>query len=184
VRCLLTLLFVLAISGCTRLEHPIVAAAGPTLDPALTGEWEYSNEKGSMHLAISSDGNAGAVVMTTNEIGEETKVENFRIITAQVERRSYASVQSSDPKYEGAGAWFYCIYEMPTRDRLLVRSSNYDAWADAVVNGMVSGRIETSKEAGRQVVVTASDAELRAFVLGYDRVLFSDDELGEFRRVE
>jgi hypothetical protein len=183
MRCMLALLLVAVVSGCTRLEHPIVAAEGPALDPALVGDWELTNEKGSMRLAISSDGNAGALVMTTVEGDEDPKVERFRLITAQLERRSYASVQSIDPDDDSKGAWFYCIYETPTRDLLLVRNSSSDAWADAVTNGMVSGRIETNSS-GKQVIVTASDAELRTFVLGYDRVLFSDEELGEFRRVE
>ena len=183
MRCMLALLLVVVVGGCTRLEHPIVAAEGPTLDPALVGDWEYSNEQGSMHLAIRADGGAGALVVTTNETGEKTKVEHYRLVTAQLEQRSYASVQSTDPENAAAEAWFYLPYELPTRDLLIVRSASDDAWADAVRNGTVAGVIEKTST-GTRITVTAHDAELREFVLGYGSVIFGDEVLAEFRRVE
>jgi hypothetical protein len=174
----------LACVGCTRFEHPIVGPEGPALDAALVGDWEFRSDEGLVQITIERDGGAGKLVMTGHEEGKDPETDHFRLITARVGQRTYASLQSTGPVKDGKRplTWVFFEYEIPSPDLLLVHRDDDQRWGEAVRDGTLAGK--SGEDSGvKTLTVTASEADLRAFVAGYGSVIFSDEVLAEFRRI-
>ena len=173
----LAMLFLLC-GACARFENPIVAESGPALDQALVGRWFAEGPDGRFEMEIVRDGNEGRIVATSTEKGEAPKSEELRLITARLERQTFASVTGTGPE----GNWTLLRYELVTPDRLVIYLDDDGAWDDAVRNKLIPGDAD---EAGkvRNSRVTASSEELRVFILGYGSVIFGDQPNGEFRRL-
>ena len=176
---LLALLFLLC-GACARFENPIEAESGAALDPALIGRWFAEGPDGRFEMEIVRNGNEGRIVATSTEKGEAPILEELRLITARLERQTFASVTGSG---SGAGGnWTLLRYELATPDRLVIFLDDGRAWDDAVRNKQIPG---VADEAGRvrNSRVTASSEELRVFILGYGSVIFGDQPNGEFKRL-
>jgi len=188
VRPLALLAIVLACAGCSApsFEHPVTAETGPALDPALVGEWRAEADDGLVELLIEPEANAGSMRLAiSDEAGDrKTKVSYLTLVTARLERLTYFSVRAHEGADENdlPDGWFYARYEVPAPDTLVVHLADVDAWQTAVNDGRVAG--STTTAAGdRKLTVTASDDELRKFVLGYGSVMFPDAQPLEFHRV-
>ncbi len=177
----LTLLaaLMLACSACARFENPIVAENGQRFDDRLAGRWHAEGKEGTVDMEIRRAGEEGLVVMTTTEAGQEPKSEDFRLVTARLERQTFASV--TDPAKEGAN-WVLFRYDVVSPDLLIIYVDKGEAWDDAVKNELLPGKADESGIEGSKTV-TASSEQLREFVLGYGSVSFDDQPAVEFRRV-
>ena len=171
-------LAVLLCGACARFENPIVAEDGPTLDEALVGRWFTENPDGKFEMEIVRNGNEGRIVATGTEVGEAPKSEELRLVTARLERLSFASVTDVTPDHN----WTLIRYELVTPDRLIVFQDNDRFWSDAVKNKLIAGDDDHSGKV-QNLRVTASSGELRVIILGYGSVIFEDQPSAEFRRV-
>ena len=172
--------------GYTHFDHPIVDERGYRVDPSLVGRWavELEPEAGDEaeripDVSISPDGEV-TFEMPPGEPGKDLKLERLRLVTARIGNDTFASLQTGE---SGHDTWAYFRYWMPEPGVVSYASDSTRFWKDAVRNKMVSGVIETTST-GEGTTVTASEAELRAFVLGYGRVIFADEELGRLRRLK
>lgn len=171
------LLFLLC-AACARFEHPIVAESGPQLDEALIGRWFAESPDGKFEMEIVRNGNEGRVVTTSTNQGEAPQSDKFRLITARLERQTFASVTGLVP----GDNWTLLRYELVTPDRLVVYQDNDRFWDDAVRNKLIPGDADSAGKL-RNSSVTASSEELRVFVLGYGSVIFDDQPSAEFKRL-
>jgi hypothetical protein len=160
----------LACAGCTKFEHPIVAETGPALDEALVGRWEASDERGSIRIEVARDGDAGRLTAIVTEKDRPPETEAGRLITARVDRQTFASFSGEQ---DGAETWTLVRYELHGPDRLSIYLDNNRFWDDAVRNRLVTGAID-EKSMIRTATVTASSEELRRVVQGYGSVIFDD----------
>ena len=159
-----------------------MAESGPALDEALIGRWACTDEeRGSIVLDLVRDGDTGHVTVTSTEKDREPEIEQGRLITARLERLTYASVGKEE---DGKSNWTLVRYELRGRNRMTIYMDNSRFWTDAVRNKIVSGRIEESKGIvlTSKTVVTASSDELRKVVLGSGSVIFDDTPVCEFTR--
>ena len=170
---------VLACSACARCENPIVAGEGSKFDDRLAGYWQMENDEGKFDMEIRREGDEGYIVATGTKLGEEPETDEMRLVTARLERQTFASVADFE---EGAN-WTLFRYELPSPDLLVLYLDNEHAWDNAVKNRLLPGKPD---ESGREhsSTVTASSEQLRDFVLGYGSVIFSDQPSAEFRRVQ
>jgi len=173
----LPLLFLLC-GACARFENPIVAKDGPALDEALIGRWSVESPEGKFEMEIVRNGDEGRVVTFGTKEGEAPETDEFRLITARLERHTFASVSDVIPGHN----WTLFRYELVTPDRLEIYQDNNKFWSDAVKDKLIPG---DDNDGGRVMNsrVTASSEELRAFILGYGSVIFDDQPGAEFRRV-
>jgi len=164
--------------GCTKFDNPIVAESGPALDAGLIGLWSCTDEgRGSMSLDIARDGDAGRVIIVSTGKGEEPQTDQGRLITARLERNTYASVRGGE---DGKDGWTLLRYELRDPGRLTIYLDNGKFWTDAVRDRIVSGNIgmTEAKDGNLSVsatTVTASSDEMRKVVLGYGGVIFDDN---------
>jgi len=173
----LALLFLLC-GACARFENPIVAESGPALDQALIGRWFSENADGKFEMEIVRNGNEGRVVATSTKKGEAPESEELRLLTARLERQTFASVTDIGPDHN----WMLFRYELVTPDRLVVYQDNDRFWSDAVRDKLITGD-DNANGRVRNSRVTASSEELRVFILGYGSVIFGDQPSGEFKRL-
>jgi len=171
----------LACTGCTSFEHPIVAETGPALDEALIGRWSCSEERGTLVVDITRDGDAGHVSLTVTEKGKDSENDEGRLITARLERLTFASIGTGNG--DGGQDWTLVRYELHAPDRLSIYLDNERFWKDAVRNKLVSGELRKGAAGGTAAAVTASSDEMRKVVLGYGSVIFDDSAVPcEFTR--
>jgi len=166
-------------SACTRFDNPIVGEAGPALDSAVVGSWEFKNDKGTMRADIVNVDGAGRLVTTMLERGKPPEIDEYRFITATLEQMKFASIRSLG---HPDASWLLFRYELPSPDVLVVYGDDPGFWRESVNNRQIAGSVE-QKDRLSVTTVTASESELRAFVLGYGSVIFNDDEPKELRRV-
>lgn len=178
VKHILLAALLLACSACARFENPIVAEEGPRFDDRLAGLWHAEGKDGTVDMEIRRAGEEGLVVMSTTEAGQEPKSEDFRLVTARLERQTFASV--TDPAKKEAN-WVLFRYDVVSPDLLILYVDKGAAWDDAVKNKLLPGKADESGTEGSKV--TASSQQLREFVLGYGSVVFDDQPAVEFRRV-
>lgn len=168
---------VLTCSACARFENPVVAEEGPRFDDRLAGRWQMENDEGKFDMEIRRDGDEGYIVATGTKEGEEPETDEMRLVTARLERQTFASIADLE---EGAN-WILFRYELPSPDLLVLYLDNEHAWDDAVKNRLLPGKADESGRE-RSSTVTASSEQLRDFVLGYGSVIFNDQPTAEFRR--
>lgn len=135
-----------------------------------------------MSLDIAREGDAGRATVVSRENGQEPKTDNGRLVTARIDRYTYASISTRE---DGKDYWTLVRYELPDPNRLTIYLDNGKFWTDAVNNNVVSGRIEKSKSGmiANSTIVTASSDEMYKVVLGYGSVIFDDVPIAcEFTR--
>jgi hypothetical protein len=176
--------------GYTHFDHPIVDDRGVSVDPALIGRWSIelddqapgtadADEDGEKmaNVTVSADGEV-LIVSPASEPGGAPQVDHTRLVTARIGNDTIASVRSGPDDDDG---WAYFRYWIAAPGVVSFTSDDTRFWKDAVRNKMVSGTIETTAS-GEGITVTATGPELRAFVHGYGRVIFRDEEMGRLRR--
>jgi len=171
---------VVACTGCSRFEHPIVGAQGPELDAALIGDWEAAQDDDHVRLRIGRDRDAGLLVLSGVNEGKSHE-DRLHLVTSRIGQSTFASVQAvgeSTPD-EAPGSWYYFRYELPAPDRLVIYADDGERWRDAVRDGLVAGSTPEDPKA-KNFTVTTSGAELRAFLEGYGAVIFKDEATAEF----
>jgi hypothetical protein len=169
----------LAGGGCTSFDNPVVAETGPELDAALLGRWSCSEDRGSVLIDITRDGDAGHLSLVSAEKGEHPKTDETSLITARLERMTFASVGGGEA---GKESWNLVRYELRGPDRLSIYLDNERFWKDAVRNKLVSGGQRKSESGVLSTAVTASSEEMRKVVLAYGSVIFEDNAACEFTR--
>lgn len=169
----------LACTACTKFENPVIAETGPELDPALIGHWSCSEERGSVSIDIRLDGDAGHLSLVSVEKGKDPENEEARLVTARLERMTFASVGSGEA---GKEEWNLVRYELRGPGKLTIYLDNGRFWTNAVRDKLVSGEFRKSSSGATSTVVTASSEEMRKVVLGYGSVIFEDTAACEFTR--
>lgn len=103
-------------------------------------------------------------------------------MTSRAGLLSIASVQIEGKK---TSSWLYFRYWFPEPGVLSYAEDDTKFWRQAVRDKMIAGTIERHENVEVGVIITATGAELRAFVLGYGSVIFKDqqDEVPRLRRV-
>jgi hypothetical protein len=176
---LVSILALALCSACTRFDNPIVGKAGPALDSAVVGRWEFKNDKGTMRADIVNVGGVGHLVTTMLERGKPPEIDEYRLITATLEQMKFASIRSLG---HPDASWVLFRYELPSPDLMVVYGDDPHFWRESVSNQQIAGSVE-QKDRLSVTTVTASEAEMRACVLGYGSVIFNDDDPKELRRV-
>lgn len=160
----------LACTGCTHFENPIVGDSGPRLDPALVGQWSCVEERGSAQIEITPAGDEGHLRITVTEPGKPAESVQGRLITARVEQQTFASLWGD---HESEETWTLVRYDLHSPDRLSIYMDNNRFWGDAIRNKLVPGEFRTSGMI-QSARVTASSDELRKIIQGYGGVIFDD----------
>jgi hypothetical protein len=163
------------LTGCARFANPAVAESGPAFDRALEGRWELRNEDESAELEIRREGAAGLITVRSEESGQ-AKVERAPMVTARLGQLNLVSFQSQAPA--DRGYWSIFRYDIEG-DRLVITPGDDAYWRIAVEDGRLEGEVEQGTLT-TSVTVTASEAQLRAVILGYGAVIFADDPTPEF----
>lgn len=172
-------LLCLLCAACARFEHPIVAESGPRFDDALAGHWMIESEEGLFEMDIRRAGDEGLVVLTSTKKGEAPETDTARLITARLERQTFASVAG----VTADSNWLLFRYEFATPDRLVIYQDDDEFWDQAVNNRLIASRSDQDPDPKvRNATITASSDELRAFVLGYGGVIFKDQPAATFTR--
>jgi hypothetical protein len=177
----------LACVGCTpmqftRFENPIVDESGVRVDPALVGRWVDEGNRDETEVWEITANGALRVFSKLNESGESSRdAQTYELVTAKLGNLTVFSLGGS----EDGGSWHYLRYWFPEPNVLSYAPGNTNFWRDSVRNKMVEGTIELRENVEKDATVTASGAELRAFVLGYGSVIFPepDVEAPRLRRV-
>jgi hypothetical protein len=148
------------------------------MDAALVGHWSSAQERGSAELEVTGQGEEGHVRITLTESGKSPETDEARLITARLERQTFASLWGGE---DGQQTWTLVRYELHPPDRLSIYLHNNRFWKDAIRNKLVAGEIDT-RGMIEGVRVKASSEELRKLILGYGGVIFEDNAVLEFTR--
>lgn len=170
----------LACTACTRFENPLVGDGGGSFDPALAGRWSTTTDQGTVQLDISAREDRGHARLTVTEPGKPAEVDEGRLVTARIDRWTFASLFGDK---RGGQTWTLVRYELHAPDRLAIYPDNNRFWKNAIHDQLIPGEL-TGGQLGQSATVTASSEELRGFILGYGSVIFEDTPILEFTRVD
>jgi hypothetical protein len=95
--------------ACTKFEHPLIAENGPALDESLIGQWQDTAERGRVELTITRQDGEGHVVLMVTEPGKSAETSAGRLVTARLERQTFASIRGGGP---GRESWTLVRYEL------------------------------------------------------------------------
>ena len=162
------------LTGCARFTNPAVDEGGPALDAGLLGQWKLQTKDGTVEVDIRRNGADGLVTMRSHESGDP-KTEQARLVTARLGQINLVSAQT----LEGAdrGSWSIFRYNLDG-DRLVITPGDDAYWKRAVEEGRIEGKVE-KRQLAPLITITASEAQLRALLLGYGNVIFVEDPTPE-----
>jgi hypothetical protein len=171
----LTLVF----SSCTPSLHPLFTDTERTSDPALAGVWQDNQQENTFTLRWFPDGKL--YFLKTDMKDQPATPGEFNAVLGTVGKHRFLEIVPRRPNNIPAKSFFgghffqACSFWKVDLDgdKLTLTPLNYQ-WVEAMVKAKKL-EIKHEQQEGGFIILTASTAELKAFVLKYadDKAAFS-----------
>jgi hypothetical protein len=168
-------------------RHPLSDPETATIDERLVGLWagRFGEANAYLHFLPRSEGEMEIIAVSRGVEGE-SGWSVFTTVSGAIGETWYMSVKGrlddGEPWREGGGGFFLCRYRISAEGELLVWMLGAEAAVAAIAGGL-GGRVEKGRFFD-DIEITASTAELAAYLATADPKKLFTDPIGSFRRVE
>ncbi len=167
-------------------RHPLTEPESSVIDQRLVGLWvgRFGDANAYLHFVPKNEREM-AIIAVSRGVEGESGWSVFTMVSGAIGETWYMSVKGrlddGEPWREGGG-FLLCRYRISGEGELSLWMLAAEAAASAIAGGL-GGKVEKGR-CFDDIEITASTAELAAYVAAADPETLFSDPIGSFRRVE
>ncbi len=145
----LVLIGTFGLSACLESEHPPCRLGESSVDQELLGRWIKADSPAGELVVFQEDGTRQTVFLTGHELGSPPRIDanHFELIVCRGKNSRFAALKTPSVKEDkrklGEASYFPVRYEV-SGETLRVFLPAYSAYKEAIENGKLHGRAETT----------------------------------------